>query len=569
MKKLLNISLLLLVLGASGSLSCRSWFRPKQVKKAEPGLSASDFFKTETRRAMTPATAQGISSPTRRPPSAISAGGTSAGTITSRTATSRVVTSGVETSELIDVSAPGTSVISRTYPWPECGIVQMEKTIPNEVGMNRTFNYTIKITNLTETTLTDIIVTEHFPDNFNYMSSNPSGKEAENKIIWDIESLGPKAGKQFTVSGVATYTAPLKHCTTVITPVIPACAVIEVIQPELKLAKSAPAEVLLCDLIPLRFVVTNSGTGSIQNVKIVDNLPAGLRTTDGKSALVFEAGTLGAGQSRQFTAEVRATQTGTFVSSAVASSTNGMRIESAATTTSVGMPVLAISKTGPDRLYIGRPAAYEIRITNRSDVPAKNTMMEDTIPDGVTGVKATAGAKLSGSKLIWEFGTLEPNASKNVRVTYTPTKAGSLTNSATASAYCAEAVTSTMKTTVTGISALSLEVVDVEDPVRTGTRATYVIRVENQGSATATNIRIACILENNVQYLSSAGATASSQEGPTVRFYPLGSLAPKTQAAWRVVVEAVRPGDVRFKAIMNADQLGRPVEETESTHIYE
>jgi uncharacterized repeat protein (TIGR01451 family) len=233
------------------------------------------------------------------------------------------------------------------------------------------------------------------------------------------------------------------------------------------------------------------------------------------------------------------------------------------------MPILTISKIGPERLYIGRPAAYEITITNNSDVPAKNAILEDTIPDGVTGVKATAGAKLSGSKLVWEFGTLEPNASKNVRVNYTPTKAGTLINSATASAYCAEAVTSTIRTSVTGIPALSMEVVDIEDPVRTGSRATYVIRVENQGSAIATNIRIACLLENNVQYVSSAGATAGSQEGQTVRFFPLGSLAPKAQAAWRVVVEAVRQGDVRFKAIMNADQLSRPVEETESTLIYE
>ena len=549
MKKLLNISLLLLVFCLSGSLSCKSWFRSKQIKKAEPGLSASDFFKTETRKAMTPAQAQPVPAATIRPPGA--------------------VTSGVVTSELIDVSAPGTSVVSRTYPWPECGIVQLDKIMPNEVGLNRTFNYTIKITNLTETTLTGIIVTELLPDNFKYMSSNPSGKQEEKKLIWDIASLGPKARQQFTVSGVATYTAPLKHCTTVITPVIPACAVIEVIQPELKLTKTAPAEIMLCDLIPVRFVVTNAGTGSIENVKIVDNLPAGLRTTEGKSELVFDAGTLGAGQSRQFTAELRATQTGTFVSSAVASSTTGLRVESAATTTSVGMPVLTISKAGPEQLYIGRPAAYEITITNKSDVSAKNTIMEDTIPDGVTGVKATAGAKLSGPKLIWEFGTLEPNASKNVRVTYTPTQAGTLINSATATAYCAEAVTSTMRTTVTGIPALSLEVIDVEDPIRTGNSATYVIRVENQGSATATNIRIACVLENNVQYVSSAGATAGSQEGQNVRFFPLGSLAPKAQAAWRVVVEAVRPGDVRFKATMTADQLSRPVEETESTHIYE
>ena len=547
MKKLLNISLLLLVFCLSGSLSCKSWFRPKQVKvtkAAEPGLSASDFFRTETRRAVAMAQAQPLPTPTRK-------------------------LSSPATTELVAVSAPGSSVISRTYPWPECGIVQLDKIMPNEVGLNRSFNYTIKITNLTESKLTDIIITEHLPENFKYMSSNPSAKHEDKKLIWDIPTLGPKGRQQYTVSGMATYTAPLKHSTTVITPVIPATAVIEVIQPELKLTKTAPAEVLLCDLIPVRFVATNSGTGSIQNVKIVENLPAGLRTTDGKSQLVFEAGTLGAGQSRQFTAELRATQTGTFVGSAVASSTTGLRVESAATTTSVGMPLLTISKTGPERLYIGRPASYEITIRNNSNVSAKNAILEDTIPNGVTGVKATAGAKPSGSKLVWEFGTLEPNASKNVRVTYTPTKAGTLINSATVTAYCAEAVTSTMRTSVTGIPALSLEVVDIEDPVRVGTRATYVIRVENQGSATATNIRIACILENNVRHISSAGATAGSKEGQTVRFFPLGSLAPKAKAAWRVVVEAVRPGDVRFKTIMNADQLSRPVEETESTHLYD
>ncbi len=548
MKKLLNISLLLLVIGLSGSLSCRSWFRPKQkvTRAAEPGLSASDFFRTETQKAAAMAQAQPVPTPKRTVPSPTT-----------------------PTTGLVAVSAPGSSVISRTYPWPECGIVQLDKIMPNEIGLNRSFNYTIKITNLTESKLTDIVITELLPDNFKYMSSNPAAKHEEKKLTWDIPTLGPKARQQYTVSGMATYTASLKYCTSVITPVIPACAVVEVIQPELKLTKTAPAEVLLCDLIPVRFVATNSGTGSIQNVKIVENLPAGLRTTDGKSQLVFDAGTLGAGQSRQFTAELRATQTGTFVSSAVASSTTGLSVESSATTTSVGMPVLAISKTGPERLYIGRPAEYEITITNTSDVSAKNAILEDTIPDGVSGVKATAGAKPAGSKLIWEFGTLEPNASKDVRVTYTPTKAGTLINSATVTAYCAEAVTSTMRTSVTGIPALSMEVVDIEDPVRIGTRATYVIRVENQGSATATNIRIACFLENNVQYISSAGATASSKEGQTVRFFPLGSLAPKAKAAWRVVVEAVRPGDVRFKAVMNADQLSRPVEETESTHIYD
>jgi len=544
MKRLLNISVLVLVAALSGS--CESWSRPEKTQRAEPGLSASDLFREQSGTPTSTSIPQAQSAP----------------------APIRTETIAVQ-SGMVSVQDSGSSVVSRAYPWPECGIVRLDKTMPNEVGLNRSFNYTINLTNLTETTLTNIIITEELPGHFKFMSAVPTAREDGNKLVWEIASLGPKGTRQFTVSGMATYIDSLKHCTTVITPVIPACAMVQVIQPELKLTMAAPGEALLCDMIPVRFVVTNAGTGSVQNVKIVETLPAGLRTTDGKGELIFDAGTLLAGQSRQFSAELRATATGKYVSKAVANSTTGLSVESAPITTSVGLPVLGISKTGPEEQYIGRPIAYEIKVTNKSDVSAKNTVMEETIPDGVTSVQATAGAKLAGSKLIWEFGTLDPGATRDVRISYIPTKAGILVNSASATAYCAAAVNASMRTSVTGISALLMEVVDVEDPVRVGSYATYVIRVENQGSATATNVRVAAVLEDNVRYISSAGSTAGAKEGQTVRFFPLGTLAPKATAAWRVVVEAATAGDVRFKVVMQADQLTRPVEETESTHLYD
>ncbi len=70
-----------------------------------------------------------------------------------------------------------------------------------------------------------------------------------------------------------------------------------------------------------------------------------------------------------------------------------------------------------------------------------------------------------------------------------------------------------------------------------------------------------------MRYVSSAGATAGAVEGSTVRFFPLGTLAPQAEVAWRVVFEAVRPGDMRFKVVLNMDEMTRPVEETESTRL--
>jgi len=547
MKKILNISVVLLVFGLLGSSGCESWKGFLGAKQAEPQpQKVEKFFWASDQEPIAIAPIQTVPPSLKAPKEPV-----------------------VVEQELVAVDGVGSTVISRTYPWTECGVIQLDKTVPKEVELNRTFDYFIKVTNLTDVKLTDITITEELSDNFDFTSASPAAKEDLNKLVWEIQSLGPKASKLITVSGVATQTDPLEHSTNVVTPIIPARADIRVVQPRLELTKTAPVEALLCEPIPVVFVVANSGTGSARNVRIIDTLPAGLLTVDGQSKLVFDVGTLAEGQSRQFSAELRATKTGRYVSKATASSTTGLSAESPETTTVVDMPVLAITNDGPVQQYLGRALTYEIIVANNSNIPAKNTVIEDTIPEGVTSTEASAGAKRSGSKLIWELGTLEPNSFKKVRVSYTPAEAGTLTNSAIATAYCSEAVTASVKTVITGISAVALEVVDVDDPVKIGARTTYVIGVTNQGSAAATNVRIACILEDNVQYVSSAGSTAGSADGRMVNFSPLSSLAPKDKAAWRVVVVAVKPGDVRFKVVMNADQLTRSVEETEATHLYE
>lgn len=572
MRKFLNVSLLLLLVGFSGSLGCRSWLSPDEPAAAEPGLSAGDYLQNRAGSSTSkPAMSAGDYLESRASGrSAVGSASTTPAPMPTRRSPLITETTPGTRPEMVAVSESGSSIVSKTYPWAECGIVQLDKTMPKEVGLNKPFSYTIRLANLTNTALNDIIVTEDLPDNFKFLSSNPSAQQDEDNVLfWEIATLGPKAVTQISISGQATYIDTLKHCTTVVTPVVPACAVVQVIQPELKLTRTAPTEVLVCDPIQVRYVVTNSGTGYVPNVKVVESLPAGLRTTGGKTEVVFDAGTLMAGQSQQFSAELRASKIGQYVSKASANSTMGLTAESATTTTAVTQPILAVQKTGPERQYIGRPVAYQITVTNKSDVAARNTVIEDMIPEGVNSVRGTAGAKLLGPKLVWELGTLEAGTSETVRISFTPTKAGTLINSATASAYCAEAVTSTVRTVVAGIPAILMEVSDVEDPVRVGERATFVIRIKNQGSATATNIRITCMLEDYVRYISSAGATSAATDGQTVRFVPLGTLAPQAEVAWRVVVEAVRPGDMRFKVIMNMDELTRPVEETESTHLYD
>lgn len=550
MNKTRIIGSLLLVLILCGSLSCRSWCNPCPPEGgAVQNLAASRGTQPTIAAPSAP-----LPAPQVRPAAV------------QRPAFTK---SYIEPTTAARSKAGNNSyMVSRLYPCAECGLIRVDKSMPEQAEPNKPFDYSIRLTNLTDTALTGVLIIEDIPESFKLISSHPPAKNRLRQLVWEVDVLEPRVTKQIMITGVAAEGGFLKHCTTVVTQVIPACTTVKVIQPKLELLRVAPTEAALCELIPVKYAVANSGTGDVQGVKLVDTLPAGLLTSDGKSEITFDVGYLTPGQSRQFSAELKAARSSKYVCRTVASSPSGPRAESVATLT-VGQPVLAISQNIPERHYLSRPLTYDITVTNKGDGPAKNTVIDNTLPSAITSIRATAGAKLSGSHLFWRPGTISAGASKTVRVSYMPTKPGTLNSSTAVTAYCADSVTASAKTEVAGIAGLLLEVGDVDDPVQVKNNTTYVITVTNQGSAVSTNIRIVCTLEENEQYVSSSGPTAGTLEGNNVNFVPLATLAPGAKATWNVVVTAVKTGDVRFKATMNADQLGRPVEETEATHLYE
>jgi len=60
-----------------------------------------------------------------------------------------------------------------------------------------------------------------------------------------------------------------------------------------------------------------------------------------------------------------------------------------------------------------------------------------------------------------------------------------------------------------------------------------------------------------------------SAVGKTVTFAPLATLAPGKTAVYTVTVKANAAKDVRFRVSMTSAQSPEPVEESESTYLYE
>lgn len=289
---------------------------------------------------------------------------------------------------------------------------------------------------------------------------------------------------------------------------------------------------------------------------------------DGVGEFTLEAGTLTPGQSKQFASSLKAARTGEFVNQVTASARGGLKAEATATTF-VRRPVLTLSKTGPARQYFGRPVIYEITVTNKGDAPAANAVVEDTLPPGAQAVRMSETGDVTASKVAWSLGTLAPNASKTVGIAYIPAEAGILTQAATASAVGAEPVTATAETTIAGLAAVHVEVIDVNDPVPVGGQTAYLITVINQGSSPCHKVQITATVENAEEIVAATGPTPVAIKGDQAKSAALDTLAPGAKVTWQVIVKALKAGDVRFRVTMTTAELTRPVEVTEATELYE
>lgn len=445
--------------------------------------------------------------------------------------------------------------------------ILLEKLVPAEAITGKPFSYDLKVTNISRLQLDDVEVSEAIPASFKLGEVSSDAKVSNGGVKWNVGNLAPGESKSLRLSGTPTGAGQVGTCSSV-TYNTALCLATTVVAPSLKLTKTGPAEVMVCDEIPYKFTVVNNGSGMARNVKIEDIFPEGMTTTDGRRSAVLEVGNLGAGESKDLSLKAKVTKTGQYTNQAMARADNVASSGSSPVNTIVRQPVLAITKTGPEKQFIGRPITYDITVTNKGDGVARETVLVDALPADSKFESASDGGRFAAGKVQWALGELAPNASKKVSFTISSPGANVIRTQASAQARCAEAVTAQAQTTLAGIPALLLECVDVTDPNEVGQDETYIITVTNQGSAPDTNIKIVAMLEDPMQFVSAGGATRGSAAGKTITFDPLPSLAPKAKAEWRVVVKAVNPGDVRFKVDMTADQLTRPVQETESSNFY-
>jgi uncharacterized repeat protein (TIGR01451 family) len=234
----------------------------------------------------------------------------------------------------------------------------------------------------------------------------------------------------------------------------------------------------------------------------------------------------------------------------------------------VPVPALAIDCVAPREALPGRPIDLCLTVRNPGTGPVPRAAVRLFLPPGVSVVSATGAGAASAAEANWEIANLSPKAAQKLCVRLSAAAPGVLAFSSTASATHVKTAQSSCSTTIIGIPAILIDAVDLEDPVEVGNQVTYEIRVTNQGSPRATNVKLLFILPPGQEYVSGGGPTDIRKTKDSISTDPLPVLASKDVALWRVVVKATQPGDVRFKIELTSDQFTNPIHEEESTHLY-
>ncbi len=439
----------------------------------------------------------------------------------------------------------------------------LEKSAPAEVLAGQPYEYSYKICNLTDATLENVTVNDRVGSNFTATDSEPKATSSTGgNATWNLGTLGAKECKTIVVKGSSAEEGVVTTCGyATYNPV--ACQDIHVVKANIELTKSEPADELICDPIPVTITVKNTGTSKLTGVKIADALPAGM-TSDSKSELAFDAGTLAPGESKEFKYNANASATGKLVNTAKATSDQGVGAEASASTT-VHQPVLAVTCKAPDQQFMGRKFEVCYTVSNTGDAPAAGTKLEVVIPAGLTVVSTTANGSVSGSKVSWDLGAVDAANPQNVCVTLSGAAGGSFDFAATAKGTCAAVASTSCSTKVVGIPAILLEKADDPDPVAVGDTTTYTVKVTNQGTADDHNVQIVVEIAPELAPVSTSEGSIS---GNTVTMPLVGTLAPKASVTYKIVAKGVNVGDGHTLFKLTSDVLKSQITAEESTHVY-
>jgi uncharacterized repeat protein (TIGR01451 family) len=451
---------------------------------------------------------------------------------------------------------------------PQTPQVTIQKLAPPEIQVGRPAVFRVTVRNTGTAPAANVQVSDQVPKGTRLLGTTPRASQGgRGELVWSLGSLAPGEQSSAEMQLMPTAEGEIGSVATVHFDAGATARSVST-RPRLVVETSGTNRVLVGDQAALTFVVSNPGTGVATGVVLEERVPAGLTHPAG-GQLEYPIGDLRPGESRKLDLKLKAAQPGQITNVIAVHGDASLRSEHRFNLEVVA-PQLDIALAGPKRRYLDREATYQVSVSNPGTAPAQQVELVAYLPPGLRFVGANnAGHYDEATRAVsWRLEELPTNQRGSVELVTLPVEAGKQNIKFRGTALRGLAVEKEQPVVVEGIAAVLFQVAGTRNPIEVGGQTTYEIRVVNQGSKAAGNVRVVVLLPPELKALSAEGPTRFDLQSGQVAFEGLAQLPPKTDALYRVRAQGLRPGDLRVRCQLLTDDLQTPVMKEESTRVY-
>lgn len=367
--------------------------------------------------------------------------------------------------------------------------------------------------------------------------------------------------------------------------------------------KSAPTTAYVGQPFVYTLKVRNTGNASAQQVIVEDELPEGvamqgstLQAEMTGRKLAWKIGSLAAGEEKKISVKVvpgKAGATGTaarvkFMAEQRYASADGpdagmntaprttsrtsTRTSTRSRSNTAATPGgrIEMEMEAPPDIVTGRSFELRFRVTNRSNQPATDLLVINTLPNGVRDASGVPA-------LQYELKSLAPGESREMPLTLMARQPGPkschveiqvkdtlavLYSNDFAFEVGGNAIAATGQTR----PSLGVDLVQPDGPVALGGRASYEIRLTNRGTAPVRQSIVRLTVPAELR-LANVSPQSYRQEGADLVFEPIPSLEAGQQAVVKADFIAQSAGDTFVKIQTTAAHMKRPLSREEGLTI--
>ena len=467
-------------------------------------------------------------------------------------------------------SEPATESNSNLLFAHKSPVLSVETKGPRHIAIGKEAAYEVTIQNAGEVVADEVVVFIGLPawaDVAGADASAGTARAAANggaaePFQWNVGRLEAKSRQKLVLRLVPRQSRPFDLAVRWDYKPAASEAMIEVQEPKLAVHLDGPAEVLYGKKELFKLKVSNTGTGSAENVQIT-LVPMG---TSENRPVSHRMASLAAGEERVMEVELVAHETGILTIQVGAKADGGAHAE-LADKVLVRRAALAVAAEGPAMQYVGATTTYRIGLLNPGNATAKHVKLSVSIPAGAKYLSSSDGGRLAGNQVQWLLESLDSGAERVFLLKCNLGLPGDLRLDVNSTADEELAASTAAVTHVDTLANLRLEVKEPDGPVPVGEDTAYELRIRNRGTKNAERVEVVAYFSQGIEPTTATGAAYRITPGQ-VTFQPIPSLLAGDEVTLKIHARAETAGNHVFRAEVRCIPLGARLASEQTTYFY-